>query len=83
MQEVLRMKPQHISGDGSLNQDSKRTVGEKLRQAYEVARIAVAETRVWEGCSLPISKEIERRRRSYHAEDPIRTMMFLGSWSHT
>jgi hypothetical protein len=77
------MKPQHVSGDGSLTQDSKRTVGEKLRQAYEVARIAVAENRVWEGCSLPISKEIERRRWSYHAEDPIRTMMFLGSWSHT
>jgi hypothetical protein len=77
------MNPQHLSGEGSLAQESKKTVGENLRLAYEVARIAVAKNRVWEGCSLPISKEIERRRWSYHAEDPIRTMMFLGSWSHT
>lgn len=80
------MKPQHLSGDGSLAQESKRTVGEKFRQVYEVAIIAMAKNGAWEygGCtSLPISKEIERRKWSYHAEDPIKTLMFLGSWSHT
>jgi|UniRef100_A0A2N9EC73 hypothetical protein len=78
------MKPQQLSGDSSLTQESKRTVGEKFRQAYEVAIIAIAKNRVWEACTnLPISKEIERRKWSHHAEDPIRTLMFLGSWSHT
>lgn len=77
------MEPQHLSCDGSLTQESDRTVGEKFRQAFEVARIAVAKNRIWGGCSLPISEEIERRRWSSDAEDPIKTMMFLGSWSHT
>ncbi|KAL7198925.1 hypothetical protein ACSBR2_021256 [Camellia fascicularis] len=32
-----------------------------------------------------ISREIERRKGNwrYGVEDPIRTIMFLGSWSHT
>lgn len=79
------MKPSvQLSGDGSLAEESKRTVGEKLRQACEVAVTAIAKSRAnWEGYSLPISKEIERRKWSYRAEDPIRTLMFLGSWSHT
>ncbi|GLT72682.1 hypothetical protein SLA2020_445920 [Shorea laevis] len=52
------MEPQHLSGDGSLTQESDRTVGEKLRQAFEVARIAVAKNRIWGGCSLPFRKKL-------------------------
>ncbi|KAG2697412.1 hypothetical protein I3760_07G104400 [Carya illinoinensis] len=79
------MKPSvQLSGDGSLAEEPKRTVGEKLRQACGVAVTAIANyTANWEGRSLPISKEIERRKWSYSAEDPIRILMFLGAWSHT
>ncbi|KAG2697410.1 hypothetical protein I3843_07G103400 [Carya illinoinensis] len=80
------MKPSSVqlSGDGSPAEEPKRTVGEKLREASEVAITAIAKYRAnWEGRSLPISKEIERRKWSYRAEDPIRILMFLGAWSHT
>ncbi|KAK3194052.1 hypothetical protein Dsin_025362 [Dipteronia sinensis] len=36
----------HQNGDGSLAHDSKRTIGEKLRQAYDAAVVAVAGDRV-------------------------------------
>ncbi|KAK9282122.1 hypothetical protein L1049_005034 [Liquidambar formosana] len=74
------MKSEHFSGGSPLIHESKRTVGEMLKQAYETAM-------AWNGApngrGLPISKEIERRKRSFGAEDPIRTIIFLGSWSHT
>lgn len=62
------------------SQKSKKTVGEKLRQAYRAATV--------EGVSsFFVAKEsdddIEKRKWSCHTEDPIRIMMFLGSWSHT
>lgn len=77
------MKHHSFSGESPLINESKRTVGEKLRQAYEAAVVAVAGKGSPNGCSAPILKEIERRKRSYGVEDPIRTMMFLGSWTHT
>ncbi|KAG6703892.1 hypothetical protein I3842_07G108100 [Carya illinoinensis] len=68
--EIRSMKPSvQLSGDGSLAEEPKRTVGEKLRQACGVAVTAIANyTANWEGRSLPISKEIERRKWSYSAE---------------
>lgn len=79
------MKPQNISGESSLIQESKRTVGENFRQIIKAAMVAVDGR--GNGSSRPISnsKEIERRNGNmgYGVEDPIRTMMFLGSWSHT
>lgn len=76
------MKP--YSGDSTLILESKRTVGEKLRQAYRSAMVAVSENETTaRGREILISKEIERRDRGSGLEDPIRTMMFLGSWSHT
>ncbi|KAJ4727646.1 Histidine--tRNA ligase [Melia azedarach] len=79
------MKHQHISGESSLGHDSKRTIGEKIRQAYEAAMVAVGgDHGVQRGRSgRSINRGTERRKSSYRAEDPIRTMMFLGSWSHT
>ncbi|KAB1202939.1 hypothetical protein CJ030_MR8G002066 [Morella rubra] len=77
------MKPEQLSGDGSMTQESKRTHGEKLVQAYEAATTAMNKYGAWEGCGLPISREIERRKWSSRAEDPIRTLMFLGCWNHT
>lgn len=77
------MKPHNLSNDGSLTHESKRTIGEKLKQAIDAAMDAMARNELGKGNSLLFSKEIERRNWSHHAEDPIRTMMFLGSWSHT
>lgn len=85
------MKSQHISGDGYSVTDpneSNRTIRERVGQAYEAAVMAISGAQNQDhhrgGSSSSISKEIDRRRRwSYHTEDPIRTMMFLGSWSHT
>lgn len=85
------MKHQQFSGEGSLavGQEKKRTFREKLRQACEAALVSKYEVDQNGRRSLSnnnnnnLPKDIERRRWSYRAEDPIRTMMFLGSWSHT
>ncbi|KAK1564802.1 hypothetical protein Q3G72_011896 [Acer saccharum] len=79
------MKHQNVyAGDGSLAHDSKRTIGEKLRQAYDAVVVTVAGDRVQQsGRSRSASRGIERQKSCYCAEDPIRTMMFLGSWNHT
>ncbi|KAH7862680.1 hypothetical protein Vadar_008059 [Vaccinium darrowii] len=81
------MKPQNFSGDSSLIQESKRTIGENFRQVIKAAMVAVAGNNGRSGSSRPISfsREMERRNgnMNYGVEDPIRTMMFLGSWSHT
>lgn len=77
------MKHHQVAGESSLTHDSKRTIGEKFRQAYEAAMVAAAGDGVQRGCNVFINRGIERRKPSYRAEDPIRTIMFLGSWSHT
>ncbi|KAK8614564.1 hypothetical protein V6N13_068364 [Hibiscus sabdariffa] len=80
------MKPQSLSGDhnNSLMAESKGTIREKLKQVCEAAMDVMAKNGVQRGHNrVPISKEIERRSSNHHAEEPIRTMMFLGSWSHT
>lgn len=90
------MKSQHNicggggGGDGSVTEkESKRTIQERIGQVYEAAVVAMggsygSQNQEHRSGSSSISKEIERRRRwSYRTEDPIRTIMFLGSWSHT
>ncbi|KAL8100945.1 hypothetical protein AgCh_032991 [Apium graveolens] len=79
------MKPQHLSGDSSLIRESKMTIGEKLRQAYATTMtVMVGDTTPNERRrGIKFSKEIERRQGRSGLEDPLRTMMFLGSWSHT
>ncbi|TXG72564.1 hypothetical protein EZV62_001143 [Acer yangbiense] len=79
------MKHLNVSAsNGSLAHDSKRRIGEKLRQAYDEAVVAVVGDRVQQsGWSRSASRGIERQKSGYCAEDPIRTMMFLGSWNHT
>ncbi|KAJ9696464.1 hypothetical protein PVL29_008609 [Vitis rotundifolia] len=72
------MKPPQLPGDGP-----QTTVGERLRLAYEAAVMAVARNWAVKGGGVPIPKEIERRKHCSAADDPIRTMMFLGSWNHT
>ncbi|KAJ4850586.1 hypothetical protein Tsubulata_017187 [Turnera subulata] len=80
------MKPHSLSTDGSLAHESKRTIGEKLKQAIDAATVNMARkglTGKGSSSNLMFSKENGRRDWSYRAEEPIRTMMFLGSWSHT
>ncbi|PON96588.1 hypothetical protein TorRG33x02_075690 [Trema orientale] len=81
------MKPQQYPGEGSPGQDSKITFGEKLRQACEAALVSMAGPGSGSNQNrrrgLLIPKDIERRKGTHQVEDPIRTMMFLGSWSHT
>ncbi|TKY61797.1 hypothetical protein E2542_SST11650 [Spatholobus suberectus] len=72
------MKP-HVSGESSLANESSRSVGEKLHQVCKAAMVAI---------TTDASKQRRRllpcnQRLSHQAEDPIRTLMFLGSWSHT
>lgn len=81
------MKPQHICGESSLREESKRGFRERLGQAYQATVLVMArhgaQNGVAVGRGLLISKAIERRTWSSSAEDPIRTLMFLGSWNHT
>ncbi|CAK7348280.1 unnamed protein product [Dovyalis caffra] len=75
------MKPRNLSSDGSLPHESKRTIGERVKQAIDAATVSM--TMAMNGAgkgngALLYSKQIERRNWSYQAEDPIRTMMFLG-----
>lgn len=68
------MKAQHVDvgGDHESSSESSRTIGEKLAQAYQNMKVAMAQNR---------SAGVGTRR--CQKEDPIRTIMFLGSWSHT
>ncbi|KAJ8623187.1 hypothetical protein MRB53_031716 [Persea americana] len=66
------METQQVPAEGSLGRFK-----EKLKKVLDdAATISVM------GQSPPNRKETNRRRRS-SPEDPIRTVMFLGSWSHT
>ncbi|KAL4308316.1 hypothetical protein GQ457_01G053700 [Hibiscus cannabinus] len=73
------MKPQSLSGD----HESKGTIREKLKQICEAAMDVMAKNGVQRGHRIPISKDVERLSSNHYAEEPIRTMMLLGSWSHT
>ncbi|XWS46685.1 hypothetical protein CRYUN_Cryun14cG0089200 [Craigia yunnanensis] len=78
------MKSQNLSGDNSLiGELSERTIRERLKQVCQAAMDAMVKNGVQRGHKILISKEIERRNGSCSTEDPIRTMMFLGSWSYT
>nr|KYP39511.1 hypothetical protein KK1_039165 [Cajanus cajan] len=70
------MKP-HISGESSVANELRRSVGEKLHHVDDAADAAK------QGRLLKYNQTERRRRRSHRAEDPIRTLMFLGSINHT
>ncbi|KAL2345400.1 hypothetical protein Fmac_006685 [Flemingia macrophylla] len=66
------MKP-HVSGEASLANESRRSAaGEKLHQVCKAAMVAITTT------NHRTNQRLGRRQ-----EEPIRTLMFLGSWSHT
>lgn len=72
-----RMKP-HVSSESSLGNESSRSVGEKLHQVCKAAMVAITTDGSKQSRLLTCNQ-----RLSHHTEDPIRTLMFLGSWSHT
>ncbi|EOX95016.1 Uncharacterized protein TCM_004602 [Theobroma cacao] len=78
------MKPQSLSGDNSLIGESERRIWRgRLKQMCQAAMDAMVPSGVQRGHRILISKVVERRSWRCSTEDPIRTMMFLGSWSHT
>nr|DAD33342.1 TPA_asm: hypothetical protein HUJ06_012193 [Nelumbo nucifera] len=77
------MKPHNFSNDGSLIQEAKSMIREKLKKACEVAMFSVEKNVIQKGCrcSRLVSNENQRRQTSA-TEDPIRTLVFLASWTH-
>ncbi|QCD98215.1 hypothetical protein DEO72_LG6g2933 [Vigna unguiculata] len=68
------MKP-HVSGETSLAKDSARSVvGEKLHQLSKAISTDASNRSRLLKCN---------QRFTLQPEDPIRTLMFLASWSHT
>ena len=79
------MKPQHLSGDSSVVHECTRLVKERLRQAFRVTMLVVDTRNESSHAKTHVSnvKEVKIPNRVLNIEDPIRTIMFLGSWSHT
>ncbi|XP_027365135.1 uncharacterized protein LOC113872083 [Abrus precatorius] len=80
------MKP-HVSGEGSLANEFRRSIGDKLHQVDEAtmaaASAAISADGSKQGRILKYNQAERRRRWSHRVEDPIRTLMFLGSLNHT
>lgn len=90
------MKPQQFSGDDHHYQEESlmdcheakkpSRMGETLRRVYDAtAKVATPGNQPLRGKGgwNYFSRELERRNKWSGIEDPIRTVMFLGSWSHT
>ncbi|OIT06311.1 hypothetical protein A4A49_42435 [Nicotiana attenuata] len=84
------MKHHHFpAGDNSLINESKETMREKLWGACESAittainskqtckELGTTAAEFYNICSK------KQRRKISNLEDPMRTIMFVGSWSHT
>ncbi|PWA71410.1 hypothetical protein CTI12_AA280840 [Artemisia annua] len=79
------MKPQHLSGESSAVHECTRIVKDRIRQAFR-ATMLVDDTRNESShAKTHVSnvEEVKRPNRELNTEDPIKTIMFLGSWSHT
>nr|GEU77629.1 zinc finger MYM-type protein 1 [Tanacetum cinerariifolium] len=77
------MKPQYILGYSSAVHEGTRMVKERLRQAFR-ATMLVDDTRNESSNSKAYVLNVEEVKRPDHVlntEDPIRTIMFLGSWT--
>ncbi|KAK4357269.1 hypothetical protein RND71_022879 [Anisodus tanguticus] len=76
------MKPHHVpEDDKSLIHKSKRTTREKLSKAINSKQTS-KELGSTAAKFYNICRE-NQRRKSSNMEDPIRTIMFLGSWIHS
>ncbi|WJX19968.1 hypothetical protein P8452_09580 [Trifolium repens] len=77
------MKPHiHVSGESSSANEFRKPIGEKLHPVDEVDMMTINCDTSKQGRAQTYH-QIDRRRWSHRAEDPIRTLMFLGSWNHT
>lgn len=79
------MKPQNLPEDGSFFHESKRRLGEMLKEVRENTIVAMtAKPKSYNRLGrVSVSQEMERRNKRSGTEDPMRTIMFLGSWSHS
>jgi len=77
------MKPHiHVSGESSPGNEFRKPVGEKLHRVDEESVMTINCEASKQG-RVQMHQQFERRKWSHRAEDPIRTLMFLGSWNHT
>ncbi|KAJ0882565.1 hypothetical protein HanPSC8_Chr10g0411101 [Helianthus annuus] len=76
------MKAQPISCDTSAIQECKRVVGGRLRHALQVT-MAVVDDSNNKSSDTKYIEYVKQPNHKVNKEDPIRTIMFLGSWSHT
>ncbi|MED6155232.1 hypothetical protein PIB30_003419 [Stylosanthes scabra] len=76
---ILPTMKTNASGEASFASNSSISLGlgDKLHQACESAVVAATADATKPG------RRLSPRRGSCHGEDPIRTLMFLGSWTHT
>ncbi|QCE06569.1 hypothetical protein DEO72_LG9g1583 [Vigna unguiculata] len=74
----------HTSGESCVANELRRSAGEKLHQVDEAAAtVAIAGDGAKQGRFVMYNQAERRRRRSHRVEEPIRTLMFLGSMNHT
>ncbi|KAL5701217.1 hypothetical protein ACHQM5_026579 [Ranunculus cassubicifolius] len=76
--------PQYFSTDGPLVPEMKKLFCDNFKKAIQVTGSSANKVNAQEGSGIsePSTREVERRA-SFDGEDPIRIVMFLGSWSHT
>lgn len=79
------MKPKHLSSETSMIHDCKRMIGERLRQAFQATIVVDDNKNGISDAKIRVlnAKEVKRSCQRVKTEDPLRTIMFLGSLSHT
>lgn len=80
------MKPQQLTNDPSAIIECKRMIKGRIRQAFHATMFASNDNRSESLSSKTKGSyvdKVERLEQNVNTEDPIRTIMFLGSWSHT
>lgn len=79
------MKPQPISCESPAIHECKRVVGGRLRQVFQATTTVVDDSNksLDSESKVYYTENVKRTNHRVNTEDPIRTIMFLGSWSHT
>ncbi|KAL8224840.1 hypothetical protein R6Q57_017397 [Mikania cordata] len=81
------MKPQPISCDSPAIHECKRIVGGRLRQVFQATKAVVDDdnndNRNSDSSHVYSTENVKRTNRRVNIDDPIRTIMFLGSWNLT
>ncbi|MFS7976096.1 hypothetical protein Hanom_Chr10g00888431 [Helianthus anomalus] len=80
------MKPQHLSVDTTTIHKCERVAGKRLRQLFQ-ATMAIVDDNKTENTNpntrVSYIEAVRKVNQRVNTDDPIRTIMFLGSWCHT